>query len=355
MKRNPAFVKFTQWEHWPTLAYYIPLFPFFLWRSVKAGHPIFYTIANPAILFSGNGTESKFKTLDLLPEPLKPKSFLFSQNDSIEELQKKIAENDFEFPLIAKPDIGFRGYLVKKIDSMGALQNYLQHVDEDVIIQEFIPYENELGIFYHRIPGHKKGCITSVTIKKFIKVIGDGHLTLAELIQKDNRAFLYANLFQAIHHDKLGHVLNKGEKMTLSVIGNHSKGTQFINGNHLINEELENFTDKICQQVQGWYYGRLDVKYKSYEQLLKGEDFKIIEVNGIISEPTHIYDATHENASYFKALKSINSHWDIMAKIAQKLHRDQHIPYPSMLAYFKNMLWLRAHTKKLKKLNALDF
>ena len=107
--------------------------------------------------------------------------------------------------------------------------------------------------------------------------------------------------------------------------------------------------------MQGWYYGRLDVKYSSYEQLLKGEDFKIIEVNGIISEPTHIYDATHENASYFKALKSINSHWDIMATIARKLHRDQHIPYPSVMAYFKNMLWLRAHTQKLKKLNALDF
>lgn len=355
MKRNPAFVKITQWEHWPTLAYYIPLFPFFLWRSLKAGHPIFYTIANPAILFSGNGTESKFKTLGLLPKSLIPKSILFKQNDSITELEERITEHEFDFPLIAKPDIGFRGYLVKKIDTLHGLQKYLQHVKEDVIIQEFVPYENELGIFYHRIPGQKKGHITSVTIKKFIKIKGDGNLSVTELIQKDDRAFLYADLFHIIHQDKLEHILKKGEEMTLSVIGNHSKGTQFINGNHLIDDNLEEFIDNICHQVQGWYYGRLDIKYNSYNQLLHGEGFKILEVNGIISEPTHIYDASHKDASYFKALRSINMHWNIMAKIALKLHKDQQIPYPSFSTYSKNMLWLRAHTKKLKKLNAMDF
>lgn len=355
MKRNPAFVKITQWEHWPILAYYIPLFPFFLWRSLKAGHPIFYTIANPAILFSGNGTESKFKTLGLLPKSLIPKSILFKQNDSITELEERITEHEFDFPLIAKPDIGFRGYLVKKIDTLHGLQKYLQHVKEDVIIQEFVPYENELGIFYHRIPGQKKGHITSVTIKKFIKIKGDGNLSVTELIQKDDRAFLYADLFHIIHQDKLEHILKKGEEMTLSVIGNHSKGTQFINGNHLIDDNLEEFIDNICHQVQGWYYGRLDIKYNSYNQLLHGEGFKILEVNGIISEPTHIYDASHKDASYFKALRSINMHWNIMAKIALKLHKDQQIPYPSFSTYSKNMLWLRAHTKKLKKLNAMDF
>ncbi len=355
MKRNAAFVRFTHWEHWPTVAYYIPLFPFFLWRSLKAGHPIFYTIANPAILFSGNGSESKFKTLDLLPKSLTPKSFLFNRNDSISELPKSIKKNGFNFPLIAKPDIGFRGYLVKKIDSIQGLENYLIHVKEDVIIQEFIPYENELGIFYHRIPDQKKGKITSVTIKKFLKVKGDGFLNLSELIQKDDRAYLYADLFHGIHQDKLDHILDKGEEMTLSVIGNHSKGTQFINGNHLINDELEEFIDTICQQTQGWYYGRLDIKYNSYDKLLKGMDFKILEVNGIISEPTHIYDASYKSASYFKALKSINSHWNIMGEIAQKLHKEQHIPYPSFMAYIKNMLWLRSHTRKLKKLNAKDF
>ena len=355
MRRNPVFIKITQWEHWPSLVYYLPLLPLFIWRSLKAGHPIYYTVANPSILFSGNGTESKFKTLGLLPEKQVPRSLLFLKHDSTTTLKERLDAKALNFPLIAKPDIGFRGYLVKKIDSMSRLQNYLKHVKEDIIIQEFIPYESELGIFYHRMPGQKKGKVTSVTIKKFMRIKGDGLHNVKDLIQNDNRAFLYAELFHHIHQDKLDQVLGKGEELILSFIGNHSKGTQFINGNHLINDALESCMDDICQQIKGWYYGRLDIKFKSYDQFLKRKDFKIIEVNGIISEPTHIYDASNENASYFQALKSINLHWRIMGGIAQKVHRDQQVPYPSVRAYFKNMIWLRFYIRKLKKLNEEDF
>lgn len=355
MRRNPVFVKLTEWEHWPAFMFYLPLLPFFFIRSLKAGHPFYYTIANPAILFSGNGTESKFKTLHLLPESLRPISLLVTKKDSVLSIREKLEGLGLGFPLIAKPNIGFRGYLVKKIDSQEALEKYLQHVDEEVIIQEFIPYENELGIFYHRIPGQEKGKITSVTIKKFIKVKGDGQLTLSALIQKDNRAYLYTDIFSLLHQDRLDKVLKKDEELTLSLIGNHSKGTQFINGNHLINEELEAFIDNVCQKMTGWYYGRLDIKYENYKKLLHGEEFKILEINGIISEPTHIYDASHENASYFKALKSINDHWSILGKIAVKNHKEKNISYPSVKDYVKNMLWLRSYNQKLKKLNAQQY
>lgn len=355
MKRNPAFVKLTEWEHWPTFAFYIPLLPIFLWRSIKAGHPFFFTITNPGILFSGCGTESKYKTLALVPEPLRPKSHFLSKSDFSSDLQSVLNKNGFKFPLIVKPDIGFRGYLVKKIGSIEELKKYLHHFNENVIIQEFIPFEKELGIFYHRFPEDELGSITSVTIKKFIRINGDGILTISELIQNDSRAVLYSKLFHNLHRDKLNHVLKKDEKMTLSVIGNHSKGTQFINGNHLINEELNTFVNKICKQMKGFNYGRLDIKYKDYEDLLKGENFKVLEANGIISEPTHIYDPLHENASYYQALKSINLHWGIMAIIAKKIRKDRHIRYPSVSGFCKHMIWLMSYTKKLKKLNSQDF
>jgi hypothetical protein len=354
MKRNPVFVRLTQWEHWPAFVYYIPLLPFFFIRSLKAGHIIFFFIANPGLLYSGNGTESKFKTLGLLPETMKPKSWLIQKSANFDEEVEKFEALGFQFPVIAKPDIGFRGYLVKKINSMAELKSYLKKVNEDIIIQEFIPYEKELGIFYHRIPGEAKGKVTSITIKKFIQVTGDGQNNLSRLIRKDERAFLYYDLFEKIHKEKMSFVYPKGEIITLSVIGNHSKGTQFINGNHLIDLKLENFVDGICNNIEGWYYGRLDIKYESFEKLLQGESFKILEINGIISEPTHIYDASHKDAGFFRALKSINSHWRIMGKIAQKVHRDQGVPYPKVMPLIKNLLWLRSHTKKLKKLNAIE-
>ena len=355
MSRNPAIIKITQWEHWPAFVYYFPLLPFFFIRYIKAGHPAHFTIANPGILYSGNGSESKFKTLCLLPAELRPVSLLMSKNDKIDRVPGKLQKLQLSYPLIAKPDIGFRGYLVKKINCEADLLTYLSKVREDVIIQEFVPFEKELGIFYHRMPGENKGKVTSVTIKKFIRVTGDGKNNLSNLILKDERAFLYHDLFSKIHKEKMSFVYPEGEKITLSVIGNHSKGTQFINGNHLINPDLENFMDGICLQIKGWYYGRLDIKYESFEKLLKGEAFKILEINGIISEPTHIYDASHENATFYQALKSINAHWSIMSEISKKLHAEQGISYPRVMPLIKNLLWLRSHTKKLKKLNAEDF
>jgi len=351
VKTKSFYTRLTQWEHWPTLVYYLPLAPFFLLRSIKAKHPFFYLATNPNILFSGNGTESKYKTLLLVPQKYRPEGTLILKTDDYQVAIKKIKNERLEFPIIAKPDIGFRGYLVKKINSFKELKNYLIHVNENIIIQEFIPYKKELGIFYHRIPDKEKGKITSITIKRFIEVAGDGISTLSELIKKDDRAFLYLDVFENIHKEKINKVYPKGEKITLTDIGNHSKGTQFLNGNHLINNELENFINQLCKQIDGWYYGRLDIKYKNLENLLQGKDFKILEVNGIISEPTHIYDASDKNASFINAVKTINNHWDIMGEIAIKNHHENGIAYPKMIPYLKNMIWLRSYTKKLKKLN----
>lgn len=355
MKKNSKFIKLTQWEHWPAFVYYLPLMPFFVMRAIKGGHLIHFILANPGILYSGNGSESKYKTLRLLPDALIPKSFLASASKSIETVPDQLRALEFDYPLIAKPNVGFRGYLVKKINSEAEMMQYLEKVKTDVIIQEFIPYEKELGIFYHRFPGENKGEISSVTIKKFIKVTGDGKSDLAELIMNDERAFLYFDLFKEIHKEKMDHVYPQGEKITLSVIGNHSKGTQFINGNHLINDALEYFINEICLQIEGWYYGRLDIKYESMEKLLRGESYKILEINGIISEPTHIYDTDHKDASFFNALKTINYHWSIMGKIGKKVHTQEGIPYPKIMPLVKNLLALRLYTKKLKKLNAEKF
>ena len=353
---NKSFiVRLTQWEHWPTNVFYLPLLPFFIFRAIKAKHPIHYVATNPNILYSGNGTESKYKTLLMIPEKYRPKSILVKKNNDYNSIINELKNKEINFPLIAKPDIGFRGYLVKKIDTEAQLKSYLLNVDLTIILQEFIDLQNEIGIFYYRLPDSEYGKITSITIKKFLSIIGDGKRTLSELILQDERAFLYYDLLKNIHKNNLNLVIKKGKKVTLSVIGNHSKGTQFLNGNYLINKEFELFLDKLSYQIKGWYYGRLDIKYTNLDDLIKGKDFKIIEVNGIISEPTHIYDSTSKNASYFEAVKTINNHWKIMDKIATINHEKFGVAYQKALPYAKNMLWLRSYSKKLKKLNKKEF
>ena len=350
MSAKTFLTKLTQWEYWPTYMFYLPLVPYYIIKALQARNAIFYLATNPAFKYSGNGTESKYKTILLIPEKYRPKTVFIKTGQDIETTKNQILNATIDFPLIAKPDIGFRGFLVQKIDSIEALEIYLNKNDVDVIIQEFIEYKNECGIFYSRIPNQNKGKVTSLTLKKFLTITGDGTSTLSDLILKDQRASIYYNYLESIHEEQMSLILEKGENKIVSVIGNHARGTQFINGNHLIDSQLEQMMDALNKQINGWYYGRIDLKYDTLEKVKQGVDFKILEINGIISEPTHIYDPT-SGASYLDAVNSIKGHWSIMNKIARNNHAEFKIAYPKFLPYLKEILWLRTYAKKIKRLN----
>jgi hypothetical protein len=338
-----------EWEYWPSYMFYVPLLPYAFYLAFKARSFGFFSAVNPSIEGSGNGLESKYKTLQLIPSKYKPKSIIISKNKNILKVVSNLENENINYPLIIKPDIGFRGLLVKKINSEVELKNYLKKYNSiDLIIQEFIDYENECGIFYYKIPGEINGKITSITLKKYLSVLGDGKSTLFELIKKNKRAKNYLNLVLDLNKDKLNNIPDKNENLVLTFIGNHSKGTQFINGNHLINKSLENIIDTINKDINGWNYGRIDVKYNSFEELLKGENLKILEINGVISEPTHIYDAS--KGSYLKALKSIKKHWGIIYKIGVKNKQLNNIEYTN-LKYLINIYFkYKTYIKTVKKL-----
>ncbi len=352
MKTKTFFTKLTQWEHWPTPMFYVPVLPYAFFQAAKVGSTTFYLNTNPAIKNSGDGTESKYKTICLVPEKHRPKSVLISVKEDFNLILDKISKEGIDFPLIAKPDLGFRGLLVKKINSADELKTYLNKNNSiEILIQEFLDYKEECGLLYYRLPNEEQGKITSITLKKFLSVIGDGKSTLSELIIADKRAFLYYDLLTNIHKEKMQSVPEKDKKVTLTVIGNHSKGTQFLNGNHLISKELEQAFDKFNKQIDGWYFGRLDIKYNSFEKLLKGEEFKVLEINGILAEPTHIYDASVKGASYFKALKAIKNNWKVITQIAIQNRKNHHLTSPKPLDYIKQMKALRVYAKTLTDLN----
>lgn len=348
MRKNNTIEKLTNWEHWPTAMFYVPNLPYAFYLAFKAKHLAFFSAANPCIKSSGNGTESKYETIMLVPKEYRPKSILVKPNTDFYNVLINIQEQKITFPLIAKPDIGFRGLLVKKINSEIALKNYLKKYPIDIIVQEFLDYENECGIFYHRNPENETGKITSITLKRFLFVIGNGKDTLKELILKDNRARLYLELFSEIHQKQLNNIPKENEKVKLTAIGNHSKGTQFINGNHLISDTLIKTFDKLNKAIPGWFYGRIDLKYNSFSSLENGIDFKILEINGILAEPTHIYDS--ENYTYFKALKSIRNHWRNVYEIAIVNNKKFKTPYKSPKLFTSEMIELKRHVKNIKKI-----
>ena len=347
MINKTTIEKYLNWEYWPSSMFYVPNLPYAFYLAIRAKHPAFFSAANPAIKSSGNGTESKFETIQLVPEKYRPKSVLVKPKTTFEEVLSNLKYAEIDFPLIAKPDIGFRGLLVKKIDSKQELENYLINYPINIIIQEFLDYKNECGVFYHRKPNEKKGRISSVTLKKFIAVTGDGKSTLKELILTDKRAKLYIELFESIHKSNLDKIPESNETVRLTVIGNHSKGTQFINGSHLISKKLTETFDQLSHSIDGWYYGRVDIKYNNFEELENGIDYKVLEINGIIAEPTHIYDA--ENYTYFNALREIRNHWKSLFFISVQNHKTKNVPYKGVKKFVNEMLELRNYISSIKK------
>lgn len=339
--------KILHWEHWPLLMFYIPNIPYALFHGIKEWNLVFYTAVNPGIKNSGIGSESKYTTLQMLPKEFVPKSVLHKTGASIKETLSKLEAQEIQFPVIAKPDIGFRGLLVKKIADQATLSSYLNKYPIDIIIQEFLTHDNECGIFYYRYPSDQKGTVTSITLKEFCHVIGDGISTIESLILNDERAKLYLHLIKENDAVDLQSIPAKEEVIKLSSIGNHSKGTRFINGNHLITQELQDSFDALNHQVDGWYYGRVDVKYHSLKELYKGK-FKILELNGILAEPTHIYDAS--KTTYFGALRIIRKHWKQLYRIAVYNHKKQQVPYRRMFPFIREMLALKAYSNRVKKM-----
>ena len=342
--------KITNWEYWPSYMFYLPVVPYALYLALKSRSFGFFSAVNPAIEGSGNGLESKFQTVQLIPKKYRPKTIYVKNGTKTASILSKVTSENITFPLIIKPDIGFRGLLVKKINSEKELSDYITKYNSiNLIIQEFIELKNECGIFYHRIPGEKTGTITSITLKKYLTVIGDGVSTLSELIMNDDRAKIYSSLISEINKNRLESIPSKNEEIILSVIGNHSKGTQFINGNNLINKELANFFNELSNKIEGWYYGRVDIKYDNLDELIEGRNLKIIEINGIISEPTHIYDAS--NGTYFDALMAIKNHWKLTYLIGKKNKKLLKARYTN----FKYLVNLYVSYKKyLKKVTNLS-
>ena len=268
--------------------------------------------------------ESKKQIYDLLPWQYYPNTIFIKAQTPLTEILAEIERKDFAFPLIAKPDIGMKGLSVKKLHSEEELFEYAIQSRVDFLVQEFISFDNEVGIFYYRFPNEERGHISGIVRKEFLTVQGDGHSTMTELLKKDKRFILQLSALKETYGSELKRILQKGEERILVPYGNHARGAKFIDASDLIDAELTKTIDAICRRVKGFYFGRLDIRFNSWNELRSGKNFSIIEVNGAGSEPTHMYDSGH---SIFFAWKEILRHWNILWRISTINHRVYKLPY----------------------------
>jgi hypothetical protein len=348
---RPFFIRLFHWEYWSFHTVYLPVYIIWVGLCLRARSFFFFAASNPSIRNGGFLNESKKDIIPLIPPEVHPKTLFFSIPADPEEVLRSLATAGFEFPLFAKPDVGGRGRAIKKITNAAELSNFIRSATLDFHLQATVPFQQEAGIFYYRYPGETKGRLSGIVRKEFLHVTGDGHSTLRQLLEKDRRAILQWTDLEKVHGTFFGGVLPQGGVMELVPYGNHARGAKFLDDSHLIDEQLTTVIDNICRQIPEFHFGRLDIRYRDWDELRQGKNFAVIEVNGAGSEPTHIYDPSH---SLFFAWKEIVRHWIILWRISRHNHR-RGFPYLSMkegIAMFReDKVW----SKRLEIMSKTQF
>lgn len=329
------FYKKLSYEFWPYQLFYLPTLFYGCFLMIKYRAWCYFTPTNPCMKYAGAFGVDKDKLLKKLPKKLTPKYVKVKCDISVENLQEILKNAGLSFPLIAKPNIGERGINVEKINNFENLKKFLFLQNKDYLIQEYIDYPLEVGVLYYCFPDSSKKNISSVTSKNFLEIVGDGKHTLLELINKNFRARKRLNYLKNKFYKEINTIIPKNKIILLEPIGSHNRGTIFINSNHLINKKLINVFSHIANQIDGFYYGRFDLKIKNLDDLFEGKNIKILELNGVNSEPTHIYDP---NYTIFKAYKDIFRHMNIIAKIAF-MNRKKGLKTSKPIPFLKDLYW----------------
>lgn len=331
------------WEFWPVWLFNLPVAAWIAFLGLRYQSLTVFTAANPGFEDGGLVGESKSAILSKLP-PDVAMPWTTVDAGTIEArltaFHSALAECGWSYPLVAKPDVGERGTGVRWLFTDSDARRYFELEPRKVMIQ--LPHEGpfEAGVFYVRMPGESRGRLFSITDKRFPVVVGDGHSTLEELIRRHPRYRLQARVFLARHEASRHEVLAKGRRFALARAGNHCQGTEFLDGWSLRTPALEARVDEIARQIDGFWFGRFDVRYKSRETFMAGDDFSVIELNGVTSEATHIYDPSR---SLLFAWRTLMRQWSMAFAIGAANQAVGHQPTP--LRRILVLIWTHIRSK----------
>ncbi len=309
--------KHTQREYRPWYVFYAPIFLYRIRLSLKSRHPLFFSAANPGMVMGWFYGYGKRDVLQQLDQNLIPTTIHIDHQHSYSEIIKLIDDSQISYPLIIKPNKSNRGTGVYKLRTPESLRKILASgygllYHRDILIQSHIDLPLEFGVMRYRIPGEQTGHISWIVQKWLLSITGDGTHTIEQLIKKHPRARYYEWSIQEHFDGSVQTIPAHDETIKLVEIWNHCKWTTFFDASHLVNDELIKTFDAIADQVSWFYFGRFDLRVQSIQDLYQWT-IKIMEINGVESEPAHIYDPDNP---LWSAYRTLFGHWKVLHRIS---------------------------------------
>ncbi len=323
-------------DYAPGFALYALHVPYSLYLACKHRGVFLPAIANPSILTGGMAGESKTDLYGLVG-PYARQFFApfvtVRAGEALDAVRTELATGGIGFPLVAKPDIGRNGRGVRIMHDEAELGRYLATFPREVrmVLQKYIADEGEAGVFYVRKPSETHGRITSLTLKYFPRIEGDGVSTVRELILRQPRPSSVRELYLRRNKRFLDTVLPKGETRRLASVGNYVRGAIFMDGADFITPEMTAAFDRISKDIKDFHYGRFDVRFSDLNDLALGKGFTLLEYNGASSEPTHVYAP---RMSLWAVYRDVLAHWRLAYEIGAE-QRARGVPPVSFFTVYR--------------------
>jgi pimeloyl-ACP methyl ester carboxylesterase/membrane protein DedA with SNARE-associated domain len=327
-------------EFWPAWIFYLPLWPWYLWLTLRHRGPMTFSCANPGIP-NGGGLVGESKTQILhgfgLGNPQVLSAYLIPEDDDVDRRIQRALELIREgsavggFPVVLKPDAGERGAGMRIARSEDDVRDYFRSTDRAIQLQRYHPGPYELGVLWSRVPAAGKpvddwkGEVFSATSKTFPVIEGDGKRTLETLIWRHPRYRMQARVFLKRFAGQADRVLAEGERLQLTQAGNHCQGARFGDGMREVSPALARRIDELAQAWRDPQtgkrvdFGRFDIRCATQEGLRDGVDFAVVEFNGTSSESTSMYDP---DRSFLWAYSLLFRHWSRLFSIGAARRRE---------------------------------
>jgi hypothetical protein len=286
-------------ERLPKWLNLVPMVLQWCWLSLRYRSLTLPSAANPAITAGGLVGDTKSEYFagmgPAAASRVAPYAMLQVDDGALAAARIAMSKAKLGFPVVVKPDLGWCGYGVQKVDDEAALASYLTvyPAGESLMLQQYLDEPGEAGIYYLRQPGAKQGRLLGILLRQYPQVIGDGVSRLETLIREDIRAArLFADGRRHRFDGDLHRVPAAGECVRLALIGSTRVGGRYEDGSLAATPMLLDAVERIARDMPQFHVGRFDVRYASLADLHQGH-FTIMEVNGAGSEAVYAWDPTY--------------------------------------------------------------
>jgi hypothetical protein len=297
----------------------VPMVVQWLWLSLRYGSLSLPSAADPSIAVGGLVGESKIDYFEQVDPGMRRwlarTAPIVKGPQAAQDARAALRTLGLSFPVIAKPDIGWCGFGVRRIDDETALDAYIETypVGETFLLQEYLDLPGEAGVFYVRWPEEPAGRLLSLTVRHPPHVVGDGASSVRMLISRDEG--LRGRI--ALYRDLEG-VPQRGQVVPLSTVWSFRMGGCYKTSSGTITPALEATFDSIASSMPNLHVARFDIRYAS-ESALGRSEFKIIEINGAGSEAIEFFDPA---MPFFAAYRGILAKQAMVFAIAAR-NRDR--------------------------------